>query len=230
MSENANNNKVYKNANRFIKPVAFLAALIFAAAPGISQLRLDRIFTDNMVLQREKPIMIWGKSSPESLVVVSLAGKTNSTSAAPDSTWKISFQPMKATTIPQTLMVISTSDTIHVQNILIGDVWLCIGQSNMEWPMQKEMHFSNEIKTTLPADVRFLNPMYAGKNIFASRFTDSVSKQLTREHFYNPWTWQVCDVKALPLMSAVAYYFGKEINSLMGIPVGLINLSIGGPT
>ncbi len=197
-------------------------------AEGKTRLSLHPVFSDNMVMQRDVPLRIWGKAPPDSVVLVFWGSETQKTIAHSDSGWHIMLSPQKASNIPQRLKVVSSGNTVEMKDILIGDVWLCIGQSNMEWPMQKEMHFGQEMNATLPLGVRFLNPVYAGKNVYAEQFPDSITAMLTPGSFFQPWGWQVCNRASLPAMSAVAYYFGREIHSKTGIPVGLINLSIGG--
>lgn len=97
----------------------------------------------------------------------------------------------------------------------------------MEWPMAKEMHYKEELPTSNQTLVRFYNPAYAGKNVFNMPFTDSIIQNLTVKNFYKG-QWQACDSNSFKTMSAVTYYFGKEIVQGTNVPIGLINLSIGG--
>jgi sialate O-acetylesterase len=180
-----------------------------------------------MVLQREKPIHIWGKGLPGKTVLVSFE-KTNKTcKIKSDSAWGIYFPAQKASKQPQTIAIVSGTDKTVLENILVGDVWLCIGQSNMEWPMVKEIHYKEELQTSNQPLLRLYNPTYAGKNTFNVSFTDSIIQNLTTENFYKGH-WQTCDSNSFKTMSAAAYYFGKEIADNINVPIGLINLSIGG--
>jgi sialate O-acetylesterase len=97
----------------------------------------------------------------------------------------------------------------------------------MEWPMKKEMHFNDEIESSNQPLLRLYNPTYAGKNIFGTEFPDSIIEQLNSDDFYQG-QWQNCDSNSFKDMSAVGYYFGKNIISEMNVPIGLINMSIGG--
>jgi sialate O-acetylesterase len=110
--------------------------------------------------------------------------------------------------------------------VLVGDVWLCIGQSNMEWPMQKEQHYPS-LQGRPFGGLRFLDPVYAGQEIFGQAFPDSVMARLNSRDFYQG-QWAICDSSSIKGMSAVGYYFGKAIVDETGIPIGLINLAIGG--
>ena len=194
---------------------------------SFSQLQLAGIFSDNMVLQRDKPINIWGKAAPGNTITITFSNETVNTTADKDSSWFVRFPRKNADGKPLILKVSTKEENIVLQNMIMGDVWLCIGQSNMEWPMQREMHYAEERSNSDRPMLRFFNPSYAGKNIYASPFTDSVIQRLDPQHFYNGH-WQPCDSLSMKDMSAVAYYFGKSIAAETGVPIGLINLSIGG--
>lgn len=193
----------------------------------ICQLQPYPFFDDNMVLQRDKPIKIWGKACPNEEVKIQLGADIFRTNTKLDSTWLVILPPQK--TFGKSLkLIISTIDTtITYSNILIGDVWLCIGQSNMEWPMFKEMHFESEIKNSHQSLLKFYNPVYSGKNTYNTPFNDSLIQQLNPNSFFKG-SWQSCDSITLSQMSAVAFYFGKKIVEKTGIPIGLIHLAIGG--
>lgn len=204
----------------------WLFILLFSDAAQ-AQLQLAKIFTDDMVLQRDKPMPVWGKSIPGYEITVSIGRDTKMTVVDHDSSWKVILSPQRAKADPQSLVISTKSETIVLKNILIGDLWVCIGQSNMEWPMIKEKHYKEEIDHSYQPLMRFFNPVYAGKNIFGTTFTDSAVQSLTPQKFYKG-KWQYCDSTTFKTMSAVAYYFGKEIVNNISVPVGLINLSIGG--
>ena len=206
----------------------FLISLLLLPLTCISQLKVAKIFSDNMVLQRDKAIHIWGKAIPGSKVLVTFSAAQKNVIASADSLWSIYFKKQIVNTKPQSIIVKSGTQTVEFKNILIGDIWLCIGQSNMEFPMKNEMHFADEIKQNNQPLIRLYNPSYIGKNIFATAFTDSMNQQLESGNFYGNTTWQLCDSNSIKEMSAVGYYFGKEILQNEHIPIGLINLSIGG--
>lgn len=205
----------------------FLISIVFLPFSVKAQLRLNKVFTDNMLLQRDKPVHIWGSGVPGATVTLSFATETKSVKAGSDSSWSIFLIAKKANRNPQKLTVVSGEEKISLNNILIGDIWVCIGQSNMEWPLIKEMHYKDEIQNSQQTLLRFYNPPYAGKNTYNVLFTDSILSNLNVEKFYNG-QWQVCDSSTFKTMSAVAYYFGKEIVKETNIPVGLIHLAIGG--
>lgn len=217
---------------------------------------VNRIFTNNMILQRDQPIHIWGKGLPGATVrvgfskdaskatfvmksagiakhseshiarVVKVSSKITIVNA--DSTWSVYLPALPASVTPHELQINSGKSNIRISNILIGDIWVCIGQSNMEWPMQREMYYHQAKATAEQPLLRFYNPTYAGKNIFNQYYSDSVLHLLPLEKFYARTQWELSDSNHFKTMSAVAYYYGKEIVQNTKIPIGLINLSIAG--
>ena len=203
--------------------------LIYLVIPFfcIAQLQVAKIFSDNIVLQRNQPVTIWGKANPGQLVTVVFANEKATTIVRHDSGWTVIFHAQKANALPQSVFITTGDEKMEIKNILIGDVWLCIGQSNMEWPVLKEIHYKEEIVNSRQPLLRLYNPTYAGKNTFNVSFTDSITQNLTTAKFYKG-QWQTCDSNSFKSMSAVGYYFGKKIVNEINVPVGLINLAIGG--
>lgn len=193
----------------------------------VAQLSLADIFTDNMVLQRDEPIHFWGNGIPDTSLEVLFESEVQKTRIRKDSTWRILFKKREANSVPESVQITSGKETIKLTNVLVGDVWLCIGQSNMEFPMQNEMHLEEEqIKADRPL-LRFYNATFAGKGIYNQMFTDSVLRLLNKKDFYKG-KWASSDRTSIKQMSAVGYYFGKQILESEHIPIGLINLAIGG--
>jgi sialate O-acetylesterase len=205
-----------------------LISLLLLPLASIAQLQLPEIFSDNMVLQRGEPIHIWGKATPGKHVQVMSAKETKSTTVRKDSSWSIYLGKQKADTKPQVIFISCGKERITLNNIVIGDVWLCSGQSNMEWPMSREMHWRDERKTADQPLIRFNNPPPAGRYVYGEPYTDSLNKRLNTGDFYEWSSWQNCDSNTVKDMSAVGYFFAKAIVEKEGVPIGLINLSIGG--
>jgi len=201
--------------------------LLLSPLAVFSQLKVAPFFSSNMILQRDMPVVVWGKAAPGSKVEVRLGTAIQTTLVAKDSVWKAYLPKQPATNQPQSLLVSCGDTAVQFQNILIGDIWVCIGQSNMEWPMMNEMYYEEEKKNSNRQLIRFFNPSFAGKNIFGTAFTDSVVQRLVPEKFYRG-EWQPCDSNSIKTMSAVAYYFGSAVTDKIHVPIGLINLSIGG--
>lgn len=205
----------------------FLISLFFLPLPASPQLQVAKIFSDNMVLQRDKPATIWGKGLPGREVIVSFGNETKNEAIKADSSWMISFKKQKANRSSQSIIIRSGEDRIELKNILVGDLWLCIGQSNMQWPLAQEMHFRKEIGSTDQPLLRLYNPTYAGEDIYNNSFSDSVISLLNTNDFYKG-VWEQSDSNSCKSMSAVGYYFGKTILTSENVPVGLIDLAIGG--
>jgi sialate O-acetylesterase len=205
-----------------------LLTILLCPLFSIAQLKVAEVFSDNMLLQRNMPIKVWGKGIPGSSVNILFSKEKKVAVINKDSAWMVSFRKQKENTNPQILSVASGAEQIEFKNILIGDVWICTGQSNMEWPMIKEQHWKVEIHNANQPNIRLLNPPPAGRNVFGVSYTDSLIKRLTKEKFYEWNGWQQCDSSSVKLMSAVAYYFASNVFSETGVPIGIINLSIGG--
>ena len=205
----------------------FILLIFFLPLFATAQLQVAKILSNNMILQREQPVRIWGKANPGNKVIVSFSHEKRTAVAGKNSAWTVVFKKQKANAEPQNILITSGKEKIELKNILIGDLWLCIGQSNMEFPMQKEAHFRDEVNQTNQPLLHFYNPSFAGKNVYAVAYTDSIISRLNKNDFYRG-EWEVCDSNTIKTMSAVAYYFAKEIIRSEKIPVGLINLSIGG--
>jgi sialate O-acetylesterase len=206
--------------------IKILLALLFPLVLK-AQLQVHRFFSDNMVLQRDQAISFGGSGIPGNRVNVSFGREHRRTTVKPDGSWNVLFKKRKADRQPQQVVITSGRERVELDNVLIGDVWICTGQSNMEWAFSREMHFREEQQLTNQPLLRFFNADFAGKYVYKSLYTDSVKKRLNKDDFYRG-TWQQCDSNTVRPMSAVAYYFGKAIAASEDIPVGLINLSIGG--
>ena len=104
--------------------------------------------------------------------------KTSTTSVVrTDSSWSVFFKKQKANTIGQSLFVSDGSDSIELKNILVGDIWICSGQSNMEWPMIREMHFKEEVQNSDNPIIRLYNPARAGRFLYNVPYADSIARR-----------------------------------------------------
>lgn len=193
-----------------------------------AQLQVADVFASNMVLQRDQEIVVWGKAKPGTAISVRFGNHQAKSATDRDSNWNVVLPKQKASAIGQKLSVIGGDDSAVFDNVVIGDIWVCIGQSNMEWPMRKEMHWKEEVNASAHADIRICNPPPAGRYVYGVSYTDSLVSRMNLEKFYDWDGWFVSDSASVSAMSAVAYYFAKELNARTGLPIGIINLSIGG--
>ncbi|WP_225876481.1 sialate O-acetylesterase [Pedobacter psychrodurus] len=187
-----------------------------------AKILLPQILSSNMVLQRDKPINIWGFAAPDEKVEVTFAGQKKQTITDKNGNWLVVLAPLKTATKPQK-MTISGSNKIELTNILVGEVWVCSGQSNMEYAMRKLAKIpkpKNE-KLGFPAD-----EVAKAKNTQIRIFLVN-RKQLNKPDSLHK-SWAVAQDSALRAFSAVGYFFAKEVQAKLGIPVGMISSAIPG--
>ena len=199
--------------------------------PAIGQgLCVSNVFQTNTVLQREKPLNIWGWAEPGEEVTVSFAGRQARAKAAADRSWQVTLQPMSANSTPQTLTVQGKDRTLTLENILVGDVWVLGGQSNMEFPLSNVDDGELEVVSANFPQIRLLT-MPVGKGF------DSV-RSFERLYEWSDWSsrhfrkgdWDICSPQSVPEFSAIGYVFGRRVFMATGVPIGLIDASIGGTT
>ncbi|MCD7932580.1 MAG: 9-O-acetylesterase [Tannerellaceae bacterium] len=192
--------------------LSFFALCLFCTLPLFAQVSLPHIFTDNMVLQRDVPIKIWGKAGKKEAVTVTFNDTKVFAKADNKGNWSVTLQPV-AWGGPYTLQVAGKSNTVTFENVLVGDVWLCSGQSNMEWQVISSMNAQQEIAAANYPQIRSYNVVKAIE--FAPK-----------EDFQG--TWEVCSPQTVGDFSAVAYFFARKLYQETGIPIGIINSSWGG--
>ena len=189
--------------------------MLFALPAGdaSAQLRVARIFADHAVLQRDQPVAVWGWSRPNSKVKVALAGATRKTRADVNGRWEVSFPPMEAGG-PYRMEVSGKKQKITFDDLWMGDVWLCSGQSNMEWPLEWSEGGEEEASR---ANYPLIRQFYAPHEVALAPLDD------LRAGF-----WQVCAPETAPQFTAVGYYFAQKIQAETGVPIGLLHISWGG--
>ena len=184
-----------------------------------AQLRLPALFADNMVMQQQVANKVWGWALPSETVRVRFLEKDYSTMADKSGRWSISLSPAPAFT--KAAMVITTATKeISISNIIFGEVWVCGGQSNMEYTMQDvSSTYPEEIASAKNDDIRFIIVDHKISNKEESSFTAASNTY-----------WQAINRESVRRCSAIAYFFAKKIHQRLGIPVGLIINPWGGTT
>jgi len=177
-------------------------------------LTLASVFTDNMVLQQQLPAPVWGTAAPGAKVAVAFAGQTVETTASADGNWSVKLAPLTASAKPAELVVTSTDSKLALRNILVGEVWVCSGQSNMGWPLSLCNDPDNEIAAAKFPNIRLL--------------TVPQKPALKPMSGFSKTTWEECSPATASGFSGVGYFFGRELHRRLGVPVGLINSSWGG--
>lgn len=190
--------------------IALLCSMVLHT--GIAQVKPAGIFGDHMVLQRQKPIKVWGTASPGEKVNVTFNGAAAKTKASKTGEWSVTLPAMSHGGPFE--MIIEGKDKVTFSDILIGEVWLCSGQSNMEWIVNNSDSAKREIAQANHPQIRHIK---VPKNPALQPRTD-----------IQPATWQICSPETVAQFTAVGYFYAREIQQKLGVPVGLVNSSWGG--
>ena len=202
-------------------PASVLAIVVVVLVPGLSavaELSVSKLFGDGMVLQRDKPVSIWGWADQGEAVTVSFAGQTASATAGEDGKWVATLEPLKASFEPQIVTIAGKSQTLTIKDVLVGEVWLCGGQSNMAWSVRGSLDPDMEIASANSPAIRFL------------RLELGASHQLQKDVPLNEGGWRPCVPEHIAQCTAVGYYFALRLQSYLKVPVGIIDNSWGGTT
>ena len=192
---------------------------------------MPAIFGDHMVLQQSAKLPVWGKADPGEKVTVTVGYSTGSAMAGADGKWRIDLAPLKASTDPVAMTVVGRN-TLTFSDVLVGDVWACSGQSNMEFGINSTSWAKEDIpKANHPLIRLFIVnkvPAFQPQEDLAQNSNASLSLV---------GHWQVCTPEILvghggwpDSFSAAAYYFGTEIQKTTKPPVGLLQFPWGGKT
>ncbi len=198
--------------------VACIAALLFIfgnlfCTPAFAEVRLAHVFSSHMVLQQEKPITIWGWANPNEVVTVQLLSQTQETKANDRGEWKAALPAVKAGG-PYTLTV-TGSNVVKLEDVMVGEVWLCSGQSNMEMGMGMINDAQQEIAAADHPEIRLL--------LVTRKWSPEPQKDIDG-------TWKICSPQSVSQggwngFSAAAYLFGRELRQQLKVPIGLIESS-----
>lgn len=188
--------------------------------------RLPGIFADHMVLQRDKPLVFWGTANANTTVTVAFGKLQKSINAANDGTWQFTFPPMKATSEPQTISFTNNGQQVVLKNILVGDVWLASGQSNMYFSLAQTKGGDSLAWASSKKTIRLLK--YRPYAETDNKAWDSTALKKANELDFFSGTWKTNETPAVKEFSGVAYAFAEKIHSEIGVPVGVIELAVGG--
>lgn len=195
--------------------VVLLAAAVASGLAGTTALALTvpRIFSDNMVLQRESPVKIWGWADAGQEVNVIFAGKPHAATAGPDGKWTATIGPLHASETGEELLISTADKKISIKNVLVGEVWICSGQSNMEWPVSSSLDSREAIWAAKDPSIRH----------FKVKLTTSTKplKDVSGD-------WTVCSPTTSPSYTAVGYFFALELRKKLNVPIGILNTTWGG--
>ena len=195
-------------------------------AAGQGTLSVDRAFGDHMVLQRRQPIQVWGLAAPGTTVQVRLAEERAEAIAGADGRWRAQLGAMEAGG-PHSITLRSEGEVVTLEDILIGEVWLCSGQSNMRWTLGQSAAAEELLAASSIPQLRLLD--FVGEAYPSSRaWTDEELAKCSPERYYRTSGWAVSSPASARPFSAVAWAFGRDLQARLGVPVGLIHNAIGG--
>ena len=180
---------------------------------------LDPLFSDDGILQRDRVIPIWGQAVPGATVTAKLDDQTLTARADASGQWMVRVGPLQASATPHTLMVSTPTQTVTRHNIVYGDVWICSGQSNMEWGIGNLPNAKDEIRGANYPNIRLFT---VGHKVAFTPQTDLGNAR-----------WLVCNPANVAAngwngFSAVGYFFGRKLNQELGVPIGLIESAVSG--
>ena len=187
------------------------ACFLILAFPAKADVRLPVIFQSNMVLQRDKPIVVWGWADRGEKIEVSLNGRTVAAVANKSGKWRVALPALPAGG-PHSVIV-KGKNIITLDDVMIGDVWICGGQSNMQWMVSQTGYIESDSAFLQRADVRL--------------FTVQVDTDYMPREDINGGQWKILSSENIQSFSAVAYHFGKFLSKELNVPIGLISDNLG---
>lgn len=196
-------------------PLRATLVLLLAVFTAQAEVRLHNLFSDNMVLQQGTSVPVWGWADDGEKVTVEFGDEKASTTAK-NGRWMVKLKNLEPGK-PGTLKVYSTRNgqttLLQRENVVVGEVWLASGQSNMEWSMSRSFEPANDIKNSANPHIR----LFTVPKLKLNEPTNNVDG-----------AWKVCGPDSVPSFSAVAYYFARDLQKALGVPVGVIHTSWGG--
>lgn len=201
-----------------MKKRSLIALLFIMTAISHAEVRPNPLFTDNAVLQQGMSVPVWGTATDGEKVTVKFAGQKVSTTAT-NGIWMVRLSPIKADTNPRSLTILGATNSVTLTNLLVGEVWICSGQSNMArqlGPRPDQQPLVNWEAETASAN----HPLLRHFQVKSTVATNPLS-QVTGN-------WQICTPQTVTNFTAVGYYFGRDLQKNLGVPIGLIHLSWGG--
>jgi sialate O-acetylesterase len=196
---------------------ALAALVVLSAAHARADVKLAKIFSSNMVLQQKTQAPVWGWAEAGEAVKVTLGDKSAETKAGDDGKWSVKIETPAGSNDPVQLKI-NGKNEIVLENVLIGEVWLCSGQSNMQWGVNSSTNAAEEIKNANHPTIRLFT-VPSAKEMPATEPQADLALDLK---------WSECKSETIPGFSAVGYFFGRKLNEELKVPVGLINSSWGG--
>jgi sialate O-acetylesterase len=193
---------------------ALFLALAILSVSARAELKLPALFTDHAVLQRDMPLPVWGWSEPGDDVTVEIAGQSHKAKSDDKGKWRVTLDPLKVGKPLKMIITYGASgkEQVVINDIRVGEVWVCSGQSNMELPVWASSNADLEIPAARHRNIRFISVKEPGSQTAVDDFDGQ---------------WEVCSPESVKGFSAVGYLFGRELNRHLNVPIGLIDNSWG---
>ena len=200
--------------------------LLFAEAVQLhAEVKLPAVISDHMVLQSQTDAAIWGWAEADEEVTVTIADQVHTAKASADGTWRVKLSALPSSAEPRTLTV-KASNTIVVKDVLIGEVWLASGQSNMEMQIKGKLHGS-----VVNADEEIAKAHFPQIRMFVHDVPFAIYELPVppdRPAPDRPGRWRVCSPETVADFSALGYFFARDLHRQLGVPVGIVHSSVGG--
>lgn len=221
--------KSYSISSSYRKRWLVGGLLLLSAAARAQQpaLRLGPVWQSGMVVQRNQPITLWGQGRPGAPVRAAFGRAQGTATVQPDSTWTLTLPARPASATPDSLQIISGPERLVLTDVLTGDVWLCAGQSNMAFPLANDRAASQTLPQAHNPLLRLLN-LPPALSTYSPAYTPAEISHLAPGRFYRAGHWEAADSASARAFSAVGFYAGQLVQQQTGIPIGLINVAVGG--
>ncbi len=198
-----------------LKTRAGLWLALLIGLPVYATVKPALLFTDNLVLQQGQPAPVWGSAAPGEAVTVSFAGQTRATVAGADGQWRVTLAPLAISREPRALVIAGTN-TVTCRNVLVGEVWVASGQSNMAMALK-----SSRRGPVTDADAEIAAAADPQLRLFQAPIPGEEKSPAANN-------WQASSPDVVPLFSAVAYFFARELHAALQEPVGIVCAALGG--
>lgn len=191
------------------------ALILLCAHVATADIELPSFFSDHMVIQRDMPVPVWGKADPGAMVQVTFNGNTAVGRADEFGRFMVSLPPMQADATPHPMTIDAGASHVKINDVLVGEVWLCAGQSNMVWHLRNTLDGETFIEQARESRIRMFT-------------IPNTASHTPRENCQGQW--QPASPETAGQFSAVAYHFGRHLIDELDVPIGLVNASWGGST
>lgn len=195
-------------AAAFRGPVASLLVLAAGACPAMANVTLPAIFGDEMVLQRDMKVPIWGWADPGEKITITIPNQKLTAVADEKGRWRATFEPLAAGGLMD--IVVQGKNQVKIRDVQVGDVWLCSGQSNMEWAVGQARDADLELPAANYPNIRLFTIVGEGRDVPQEKLQGK---------------WAKCTPQTAAEFSAVGYFFGRQMHQNVKVPIGLIDNS-----